>query len=42
MTKDIRWHQRLANFGLALSELTDAVEILKERPLTKLGSHSRF
>lgn len=36
MKKDIRWHQRLANFGLALNELTDAVAILKQRKLTKL------
>ena len=36
MKKDIRWHQRLSNFGLALSELTDAISILKQRKLTKL------
>ena len=36
MKKDIRWHQRLSNFGLALSELTDAISILKQRNLTKL------
>jgi len=36
MSPDIRWHQRLANFDLALAELTDAMKILKSRPLTKL------
>lgn len=36
MKKDVRWHQRLANFGLALAELTDAVAILTHRKLTKL------
>ena len=33
---DIRWHQRLSNFNLALNELTEAVNLHKERPLTKL------
>tara|TARA_R110001583_G_scaffold73737_1_gene205022 strand:- start:2675 stop:3094 length:420 start_codon:yes stop_codon:yes gene_type:complete len=36
MSIDIRWHQRLANFDLALAELTDAIQILESRPLTKL------
>jgi nucleotidyltransferase substrate binding protein (TIGR01987 family) len=36
MSTDIRWQQRLANFDLALAELTDAIEILESRPLTKL------
>jgi hypothetical protein len=36
MSLDIRWHQRLANFDLALSKLTDAIDITKQRALTKL------
>ena len=36
MIEDIRWHQRLSNFTLALNELTDAVNLQKSRPLTKL------
>jgi nucleotidyltransferase substrate binding protein (TIGR01987 family) len=36
MSIDIRWHQRLANFDLVLAELTDAIQILESRPLTKL------
>lgn len=36
MKKDIRWHQRLANLGLVLAELTSAVEILKYREFTRL------
>ena len=34
--QDIRWHQRLANFNLALNELTEAVELSQQRPLSKL------
>ena len=33
---DIRWHQRTANFNLALNELTEAVELSQQRDLTKL------
>ncbi|OGT46091.1 MAG: nucleotidyltransferase [Gammaproteobacteria bacterium RIFCSPHIGHO2_12_FULL_38_11] len=36
MKNDIRWHQRLANFTLALSELTDAITIAHKRKLSKL------
>lgn len=36
MTQDIRWHQRLANFSLALAELTQAVQLSAQRSLTKL------
>lgn len=36
MKKDVRWHQRLANFTLALSELTNAMNIVKKRKLTRL------
>ncbi|OGV27337.1 MAG: nucleotidyltransferase [Legionellales bacterium RIFCSPHIGHO2_12_FULL_37_14] len=34
--KDIRWHQRLNNFTLALNELSDAIKAAKERDLNKL------
>lgn len=34
--QDIRWHQRVQNFNLALQELTEAVELSKQRPLSKL------
>jgi len=33
---DIRWIQRFSNFELALAELTEAIEIQKERPLSNL------
>jgi nucleotidyltransferase substrate binding protein (TIGR01987 family) len=36
MSLDIRWHQRLSNFNLALNELSEAVELNKKRPLSKL------
>ena len=36
MKKDIRWQQRFANFKLALSELTAAVQLAKKRPLSNL------
>ncbi len=36
MSLDIRWHQRLDNFNLALNELSEAVELSKQRPLSKL------
>jgi nucleotidyltransferase substrate binding protein (TIGR01987 family) len=36
MTKDIRWQQRFSNYELALSELTDAVTLSKQRKLSKL------
>jgi len=33
---DIRWHQRTANFNLALNELKEAVELSQQRGLSKL------
>ena len=33
---DIRWHQRLANFELALKELSDAVNLAHKRALSSL------
>lgn len=33
---DVRWHQRLNNFTLALGRLTDAVDLSAQRPLTLL------
>ena len=33
---DIRWIQRLSNFGKALDNLREAVELLKTRSLSKL------
>jgi len=36
MSLDIRLHQRLNNFNLALSELTDAITLQKSRSLSKL------
>lgn len=36
MSEDIRWHQRLSNFNLALNELSEAVTLNEERPLSKL------
>lgn len=36
MTEDIRWKQRFSNFEKALLQLTEAVELSRERPLTKL------
>ena len=36
MSIDIRWHQRLSNFDLALNQLSEAVTLNKERPLSKL------
>ena len=35
-TQDIRWVQRLSNFNKALSQLSKAVTLNKERPLTDL------
>ena len=34
--EDIRWQQRYANHGKALSRLTDAVRLAEERPLSDL------
>ncbi len=34
--QDIRWQQRLSNFQHALEELTEAVELYRKRPLSKL------
>jgi nucleotidyltransferase substrate binding protein (TIGR01987 family) len=36
MKKDIRWQQRLANFELALKELTDAINLTHKRSLSNL------
>ncbi len=33
---DIRWQQRFSNFTKALSQLTDANELSKQRPLSRL------
>lgn len=35
MAKDIRWHQRLQNFGAALDELTLDMKIVSGRKLTR-------
>lgn len=34
--QDIRWQQRFANYKKALAQLKDAVELSKQRPLSKL------
>jgi len=34
--EDIRWRQRFDNFQNALEELTEAVDLYRERPLSKL------
>lgn len=34
--KDIRWIQRFNNFNKALSQLKEAVQLAKQRPLSKL------
>jgi nucleotidyltransferase substrate binding protein (TIGR01987 family) len=36
MTEDIRWKQRFDNFNRALHQLTLAVQILEQRPLSDL------
>lgn len=36
MKTDIRWHQRLENYNKALSNLTEAVELAMQRPLSNL------
>lgn len=36
MTEDIRWIQRFNNFNKALAQLTEAVELSKQRKLSKL------
>lgn len=36
MNTDIRWQQRLANFTKVLAELSEAIALTKQRPLTKL------
>ena len=36
MNTDIRWQQRLANFTKVLAELSEAIALAKQRPLTKL------
>lgn len=42
MNVDIRWQQRFANFTKALAELTDAVQLSRQRPLTKLEQQGLF
>jgi nucleotidyltransferase substrate binding protein (TIGR01987 family) len=39
MTTDIRWHQRLENYSKALQELSSAVQLAEQRPLSKLEKH---
>lgn len=39
MNTDIRWQQRLANFTRVLAELSEAIALTKQRPLTKLEQH---
>lgn len=34
--QDIRWQQHLRNYALALQQLTDAVQLANQRPLTPL------
>lgn len=34
--KDIRWQQRLSNYNKALAQLSDAVELARERVLSEL------
>ncbi len=34
--QDIRWEQRLSNYAIALAQLTKAVDLAKQRPLTEL------
>ena len=36
MAHDIRWKQRFDNYLKALQTVTEAVELSKERPLSKL------
>ena len=36
MEKDIRWHQRLENYSKSLNNLKEAVDISKQRELSKL------
>jgi nucleotidyltransferase substrate binding protein (TIGR01987 family) len=36
MTEDIRWKQRLENYNLALHQLTLAVDLSRQRPLSNL------
>lgn len=36
MSSDVRWYQRLSNFNLALNELSEAIALNDERPLSKL------
>lgn len=35
-TQDIRWQQRFSNFRKALVQLTEAVELSRQRPLSRL------
>lgn len=36
ISPDIRWLQRFSNFGKALAQLEDAVQLARERPLSNL------
>lgn len=36
MDSDIRWHQRLQDFKAAFTEFQEAIELNKQRPLSKL------
>lgn len=36
MTEDIRWHQRLQNFGAALDDMTLDMKILSQRKLSRI------
>ena len=36
MNEDIRWKQRFSNFQSALQTMTEAVELTKQRPLSRL------
>ena len=36
MSQDVRWKQRFANFNKALAQLTNVIELNKQRPLTDI------
>ncbi len=36
MTQDIRWKQRFSNFNKALAQLTNVIDLNKQRPLTDI------
>jgi len=35
--QDIRWKQRFKNYQKALAQLTEAVDLLQQRPLSSIG-----